>query len=69
MDGNGIKKMLEVQGKEIKIYMDKIMEFQAIHPDATKEDASFYLSGFKKDSQGLVKQQSNQEAQKKLKND
>jgi hypothetical protein len=59
--------MLEVQGKDIKVYMDRGMDYEATHPNCSKQEVGEHLSDFKKNGQILMKEIDNTEPIKKMK--
>lgn len=59
--------MLEVQGKDIKVYMDRGMDYEATHPNCSKQEVGEHLSDFKKYGQGIMEEMNNTEPTKKIK--
>jgi hypothetical protein len=59
--------LLEVQGKDIKLYLDRGLDFEATHPNCSKQEVGEYLSDFKKNGQGLMEEMDNTEPTKKMK--
>jgi hypothetical protein len=48
--------LLEVQGKDIKLYLDRGMDYEATHPNCSKQEVGEHLSDFKKNGQGLMEE-------------
>jgi hypothetical protein len=58
---------LEVEGKDIKYYMDRGMDYEATHPNCSKQEVGEHLSDFKKYGQGIMEEMNNTEPTKKIK--
>jgi hypothetical protein len=59
--------LLEVQGKDIKLYLDRGMDYEATHPNCSKQEVGEHLSDLKKNGQGLIEEMDNTEPKKKMK--